>query len=183
MDSFYRRLRGVGRVRTSAAAMIALVAFGVLWFGSAYVGAQQATPTAPATACPADATTGSPAALASPAAGTLCVTIELGDLYFDPNVVTIPADTPVTFTLENHGAVGHNFSITDHKNPSVKDLGIDMDFDPGQTKTVAINAPAGTYYFYCDVPGHEQAGMFGYLIVQEGAAIATQEATVTPPAS
>src|SRR5262249_48484611 len=139
MDAFYRRLRGVGRVRTSAAATIALVAFGVLWFGSAYVGAQQATPTTPATACPAESMTGSPpASLASPAAGNLCVTIEQYDLYFNPNVVTIPANQPVTVTIKNSGAITHTFTVTDHKNPNVKNLGIDMDIDPGQTKTVTI---------------------------------------------
>jgi uncharacterized cupredoxin-like copper-binding protein len=110
------------------------------------------------------------------------VTITLNDIYFNPNLITIPANTPVTVVLENKGAIAHNFSVTDHNNPNVKNLNISVNVDPGQTQQTTVNAPAGTYYFYCNVPGHEQAGMFGYLIVQEGAAIATQEATVTPPA-
>jgi uncharacterized cupredoxin-like copper-binding protein len=37
---------------------------------------------------------------------------------------------------------------------------------PGDTVSATINAPAGTYEFYCNVPGHKQAGMFGTLTVQ-----------------
>jgi hypothetical protein len=29
-----------------------------------------------------------------------------------------------------------------------------------------VNAPAGTYTFICDVPGHEEAGMVGTLTVE-----------------
>jgi uncharacterized cupredoxin-like copper-binding protein len=110
--------------------------------------------------------------------------VDLGtyDIYFNPNVITIPADTPITFTITNDGAAAHNFSITDHNNPNVTNLNISEDLNPGETKTVTINAPAGTYYFYCDVPGHEAAGMFGYLEVKAGATISTAEETVTPPA-
>ena len=89
----------------------------------------------------------------------------LNDIFFDPKVVTTPANTDVTLILENKGVIGHNFSITDHKNPNVKNLNISLDVDPGQTEQSTINAPAGTYYFYCNVPGHEAAGMFGTLQV------------------
>jgi uncharacterized cupredoxin-like copper-binding protein len=158
-----------------------------------------ATPAAPSTAAspspaaqPATETT--PAAPTTPAATQTAstpasgggqvqtqVTVTLNDIYFNPNVITIPANTPVTFVLENKGAASHNFSVTDHNNTNVQNLNISVDVAPGQTQQTTINAPAGTYYFYCNVPGHEQAGMYGYLIVQDGAAIATQEATVTPP--
>ena len=30
----------------------------------------------------------------------------------------------------------------------------------------AINAPAGEYYFFCNVPGHEAAGMHGTITVK-----------------
>ena len=72
----------------------------------------------------------------------------------------------MTITLANKGAIMHNFSVDDHNNPTVKDLGIKVDLNPGETKTVTINAPPGDYYYYCDVPGHEQAGMHGTLTVQ-----------------
>ena len=51
----------------------------------------------------------------------------------------------------------------------------------GQIEFVT-NAPAGDYYFFCNQPGHEQIGMRGYLNIEDGAAISTSEATVTPRA-
>ncbi len=88
----------------------------------------------------------------------------------------------VTFDITNAGALPHNFSVTDHGNPGIANLGISVDAAGGQSAQTTINAPAGTYYFYCNVPGHEQAGMFGYLKVEEGAKIATSKEKVTPRA-
>ena len=64
----------------------------------------------------------------------------------------------MTVTLPNEGVTLHNFSLDA--------LGISVDIAPGETKTVTINAPAGTYEYYCNVPGHKEAGMTGTLIVQ-----------------
>jgi uncharacterized cupredoxin-like copper-binding protein len=36
----------------------------------------------------------------------------------------------------------------------------------GGSKTVSATLRAGTYKFYCSVPGHRQAGMEGTLTVQ-----------------
>jgi plastocyanin len=36
----------------------------------------------------------------------------------------------------------------------------------GETKSLTLNLKAGTYTFYCSVPGHRQAGMQGTLTVQ-----------------
>jgi nitrite reductase (NO-forming) len=52
-------------------------------------------------------------------------------------------------------------------------LDIKVDLPAGQTTNVTIDAPAGTYTFYCSIPGHRQAGMEGTLTVKEG---------VSPPA-
>ena len=119
-----------------------------------------------------------------PATSAATMKVEIGafDIYFQPNLATIPADTPVEIVVTNNGAVGHNFSITDHRNSGLKNLNVSFDIAPGETKSMTINAPAGEYYFFCDVPGHEQAGQFGYLTVTKGAAITTAEATVTPRA-
>jgi nitrite reductase (NO-forming) len=166
---------------------VALASFAVLAFalGAPVRAAQESSPSAgQAAACASGTPAASPdanAAAGTPGAGQ-CVTVGMYDIYFDPNVITIPADTDVTVELVNHGVTLHNFSVTDHRNPDVKNLGIDVDVDAGQTQTTTINAPEGTYYFYCNVPGHEAAGMFGYLKVEKGAKIAAETATVTPPA-
>jgi uncharacterized cupredoxin-like copper-binding protein len=80
------------------------------------------------------------------------------DIVFEPDEATIPANTDVTFTLPNEGVTAHNFSIDE--------LDISVDQAPGATEEVVINAPAGTYEFYCNVPGHKEAGMTGTLTVE-----------------
>jgi uncharacterized cupredoxin-like copper-binding protein/mono/diheme cytochrome c family protein len=80
------------------------------------------------------------------------------DIYFEPKEITIPANTDVPFTLPNDGAAPHNFSIDE--------LGISIDLAPGSTEQTVINAPPGTYEYYCNVPGHKEAGMVGKLIVK-----------------
>jgi uncharacterized cupredoxin-like copper-binding protein/mono/diheme cytochrome c family protein len=80
------------------------------------------------------------------------------DIYFEPKEITIPANTDVPFTLPNDGAAPHNFSIDE--------LGISVDLAPGSTEETVINAPPGTYEYYCDVPGHKEAGMVGTLTVE-----------------
>jgi uncharacterized cupredoxin-like copper-binding protein len=80
------------------------------------------------------------------------------DIFFEPKEVTIAANTDVTVTLPNEGAAAHNFSIDE--------LNIDVDIAPGATEQVVINAPPGEYEFYCNVPGHKEAGMVGTLTVE-----------------
>jgi uncharacterized cupredoxin-like copper-binding protein len=86
------------------------------------------------------------------------VEVDAHDIYFEPKEVSIPADTDVTVRVPNKGVTLHNFSIDE--------LHIDVDIAPGATEEVVINAPAGQYEFYCNVPGHKQAGMVGTLTVQ-----------------
>jgi uncharacterized cupredoxin-like copper-binding protein len=104
-------------------------------------------------------------AAASPAAeagseqvATGAIEVVSHDIYFEPAELTIPADTDVTVTLPNEGVTLHNFAIDE--------LGIDVDIQPGETTETIINAPAGIYEFYCNVPGHKQAGMVGTLTVE-----------------
>jgi plastocyanin len=85
-------------------------------------------------------------------------TIESYDIYFDPDRIIIPADTDIPLTLPNLGATLHNFSIDE--------LEISVDIEPSATETTTIHAPAGRYAFYCNVPGHKEAGMAGVLIVR-----------------
>ena len=66
--------------------------------------------------------------------------------------------------IANDGVAPHNFSIDE--------LGIDIDLPAGETRETVINAPAGEYEYYCNVPGHKEAGMVGTLIVTDDAAAA-----------
>ncbi len=125
-----------------------------------------ATPLAPAEATPQ---------AAAPAASELEVVAH--DIFFDPKEITIPANTNVTVKIPNEGVTAHNFTIDA--------LGISVDIAPGATGEAVINAPAGTYEYYCNVPGHKAAGMVGTLTVTEGAApaVAAQEASPAPDAA
>jgi nitrite reductase (NO-forming) len=103
----------------------------------------------------------SPAAVESPEAGAPeegALEIASHDIFFEPDTLTIAADTAVTISIPNEGAAPHNFSIDE--------LEISIDQAPGEEQDVEINAPAGEYEFYCNVPGHREAGMTGTLIVE-----------------
>jgi uncharacterized cupredoxin-like copper-binding protein len=164
------------QMRHMLAAIVMAVALPILGIGLMRASAQNGTATATAGTCPpATPTSGAP----TPGQ---CVEIDEYDIYFKPNLATLPAESAVRVVLENHGAALHNFSITDHKNPNLENLNISVDIDPSKTSETTINAPEGTYYFFCDQPGHEQAGMFGYIEIKKDAEISTSEATVTPRA-
>lgn len=139
--------------------------------GTAHAADNPSTPTTTGCAA-ASETKGAPAG--TPTADAKCVEIDMHDIYFGANYVTIPADTDVTFVIVNKGAAQHDFSIDDHNNKDVKNLNISQTVDPGKSAEVKINAPAGTYYFYCNVPGHEEAGMWGYLKVEKDGHITAQ---------
>jgi uncharacterized cupredoxin-like copper-binding protein/mono/diheme cytochrome c family protein len=112
---------------------------------------------APAEAAPAEAAQGAAPAEGADAAASFTVTSH--DIFFDPTELTIPADTEVTVSLPNVGAAPHNFAIDE--------LGISVDQAAGgMDYTASINAPAGTYEYYCNVPGHREAGMVGTLTAE-----------------
>jgi uncharacterized cupredoxin-like copper-binding protein len=149
--------------------------------GAAAAPAGAATPAGAQAAAPQGAPAGQEAA-ATPgaAAGAAAQTVDIvaNDIFFEPKEVTIPANTDVTVMLPNDGAAPHNFSIDE--------LGIDIDLPPGETQKTVINAPAGKYQYYCNVPGHKEAGMVGTLIVTEGAsttALAAAPGTAATPSA
>lgn len=123
-----------------------------------------------------EAATGATPGAGDDAAAAAAMTVEVDsfDIYFEPKELTIPADTDVQFILPNKGAAAHNFAIDA--------LDISVDIAPGDTKEIVINAKAGEYEFYCNVPGHKEAGMIGALIVSEDAAAATSAGEATPAA-
>ncbi len=85
------------------------------------------------------------------------ITVVSHDIYFEPAEITAKAGT-VTFVLPNEGAAEHDFSIDE--------LGIAVNLPPGTTQTVEADIPAGTYQYYCNIPGHKDAGMVGTLVVE-----------------
>lgn len=86
------------------------------------------------------------------------VSLEAVDIDYNPNQISIPANTDAQVLFRNTGAIEHTFTIDE--------LGIDEVLAPGEEREITINADAGEYVFYCTVPGHRQAGQEGVLTVE-----------------
>jgi len=142
-----RAFFGLGAAAVAGAGAVSIITRGGL--------AQDGTP--PAAGTPGASPEASPSA--SPVAGEGDVTIVMVDIAFEPAEFTIAADTDVVVSLHNEGVLEHNFVIDE--------LDIATELVPGGgSTTVTINAPAGTYEYYCSVPGHREAGMVGTLTVE-----------------
>lgn len=83
-----------------------------------------------------------------------------GKLEFDKTRLEAPAGR-VTIVLTNDASVEHNVAIEGNS----VDVESELVKDGGKTSVTAELKP-GTYTFYCSVPGHEEAGMKGTLIVK-----------------
>jgi len=84
------------------------------------------------------------------------VTVDAYDIFFNASRINAKPGT-LAVTLVNKGSLLHNFSID---NPKLK-----IDVAAGQTKTGTVTLEAGTYAYFCDVPGH-RATMHGTLEVK-----------------
>lgn len=89
-------------------------------------------------------------------------TVQQMDFQFKPKALTVPAGK-VVFFLSNSGPSAHDMVIADSTGRSIARSSL---VQSGDTFTFTIdNLPAGSYVFYCDVPGHRAAGMEGTLTV------------------
>lgn len=77
---------------------------------------------------------------------------------FDPGTVQVASGRSITLVLDNKGALEHDIQVN----------GIDLHLhaQARQTaqQTVTFDKP-GTYEFVCTLPGHQEAGMKGKLVV------------------
>ena len=90
---------------------------------------------------------------------TLKLAADKSALKFDKSSLTAKAGK-VTLEMENPSQIPHAVAI--------KGNGVDVDgktVGNGETSTASTDLKAGTYTFYCPVPGHEAAGMKGTLTV------------------
>jgi uncharacterized cupredoxin-like copper-binding protein len=86
------------------------------------------------------------------------VTVDAGNLFFKPNAITVPSGV-VEFTMKNVQSGVHTFLIK-----GVSGYMLEVSGD-GDSDTKKVELKPGTYTFYCNIPGHEQAGMKGTLTV------------------
>jgi uncharacterized cupredoxin-like copper-binding protein len=84
-----------------------------------------------------------------------------GQLSFDHTSLTAKAGK-VSIDFTNMAPLAHNLTV---ESAAGKVVGATPTFE-GTSKTLSVTLTAGTYKFYCSVPGHRQAGMEGTLTVQ-----------------
>lgn len=101
--------------------------------------------------------------------------VSMTEFMFEPVEFTVPASQTITLTLENTGAIQHDFVIlkagAEVSIPFNED---DADkvywqqvVEAGETLTVTFTAPEdpGEYQVLCGVSGHMEAGMTATLTV------------------
>jgi plastocyanin len=90
-------------------------------------------------------------------------TIVATDNKFDTTRLTVPANQPVTVTLQNKGQAIHNWRVLNVKDTAGKDVATQL-LPGGQSETITFTLAApGTFDFQCDT---HPAEMKGKLTVQ-----------------
>ena len=139
-----------------------LAATGVLALGVSACGGSSGHSTATASSSSGAVATTSAAPASPGAASKLSISAaSSGKLMFSAKTLKAKAGT-VTITFVNHSPVGHNLTVVHGTNGAM--VGATPTFDGG-SKTLTLHLSAGTYTYYCSVPGHRQAGMQGTLTV------------------
>ena len=95
----------------------------------------------------------------TPAGGTDVTVGALDTFRFNPEALSASVGDTVNVTLDNEGVLEHNFVVTE--------FNVSLGPVPGGQTTEGSFTPdaAGTYEYFCDVPGHREAGMVGTLTV------------------
>ena len=84
-----------------------------------------------------------------------------GQLAYVETAVTAKAGND-TIEFDNPSSTGHDVVIEDESGGEVAKTDVITD----STTTTTADLQAGTYTFYCSVPGHREAGMEGTLTVK-----------------
>jgi plastocyanin len=96
------------------------------------------------------------------AASTVDISTPSGsDLAFDQKDVSAKSGN-VTVSFDNKQATPHDVVIEDSSGQELAKT----DLISSQTSTTTADLQPGTYTFFCDVPGHREAGMEGTLTVK-----------------
>lgn len=107
-----------------------------------------ATPAAVESSAPSGAATGTP--------------VIVKDFTLDPLDVAVAGS--VSLAVTNDGPTVHNVAIRDDAGAA---LGTTADLREGESETLTVDLPAGSYILFCSLPGHESLGIKGTLTVSE----------------
>jgi plastocyanin len=102
-----------------------------------------------------------PEAAAKGPGGTLQLAADPTELKFDKtSLASKPGKVTIDFT--NPASIEHDVAIESSEG---KELAVSALIGEGET-SVSADLAAGTYTFFCSVPGHREAGMEGTLVVK-----------------
>jgi plastocyanin len=105
---------------------------------------------------------------AGAAGGPVTIDISLSDFAITPDRVEAPSGQDLAFNVSNDGQTPHSFAV-DTGSGVLKTA----DLNAGETATLEVPALAdGEYKISCAVPGHEDLGMVGSLMVSADAVVA-----------
>jgi plastocyanin len=145
-----RDRRGRGRLAGAALATAALLALAAACGGDDDAEGGAAMPeTAPAATAPVQ----------GGKASVQPIPADPQRLAFARAEVSAPAGT-ITLRMPNPSETPHNIAL-DQPTPVEGDV-----VGKGGVSQITAELPAGTYEYYCSVPGHRDAGMVGTLTVQ-----------------
>ena len=85
-----------------------------------------------------------------------------GQLAYTVNKASATAGQ-VTISMSNASGVPHNLAIQQGTSGAVLQH---TNVATTGTQTISLNLKPGTYTFFCQVPGHRAAGMYGTLVVK-----------------
>jgi plastocyanin len=167
-----RRLAS-GRISVLTGCIVAVLAAGIAGCGSssssttASTSSTEASTTSSSSSETSSTASGATSAAAVPPSGTpQIVKLEAnsgGALSY--NTTTLKAKPGlVTIDFTNMAPLSHNVTLEQGSHTG-KVLGATPTFN-GASKSLTLNLKAGTYTFFCSVPGHRQAGMQGTLTVE-----------------
>ncbi len=86
-------------------------------------------------------------------------TVEGNEFKFSPTEIRANKGDTVEVTFKNVGTYGHNFVVEGYEKRTAI-------INKGKEEVLTFTADkAGTFAFYCSVPGHRASGMEGKLVV------------------
>lgn len=81
------------------------------------------------------------------------------EFSFEPKQIEVEAGQTVRLKLDNQGSLSHNLFV--------EGGGHTETIQGGKTATVTVTVPdSGRMAYWCNVPGHREAGMEGTLVVR-----------------
>lgn len=94
--------------------------------------------------------------------GSITLTLEGTDIKWDKSTLNATAGQDVTITMNNKGQLQHDL-VVGLPSGEVTTKAVDA----GKTGKLTFKAPAaGSYDYWCTIPGHKEAGMVGKLVIK-----------------